>query len=81
MLQDITVEDHLKLLVDLRNYLGKDLTPFEEFMLGGKTYYFSPGGFLYRNDPGSEEEGGYFCGYIDDEVWDSLKNHLERGVA
>ena len=81
MLQDNTVEDHLKLLVDLRNYLGKDFAPFEEFMLGGKTYYFSPGGFLYRKDPGSEEVGGYFCGYVDHEVWDSLKNHLDRVVA
>ena len=26
-------------------------------MLRGKAYYISPGGFLYRKDPGIEEEG------------------------
>jgi hypothetical protein len=46
-------------------------------MLRGKAYYISPGGFLYHKDPGSEEEGGYFCGYLDDEVWE----HLEKGEA
>ena len=29
------------------------LAPYEEFKLGGKTYYFTPGGFLYRKDPGT----------------------------
>jgi hypothetical protein len=28
-----------------------------------------PGGFLYRKDPGAEEVGGFFCGYLTDEVW------------
>jgi hypothetical protein len=32
----------------------------------------SPGGFLHRKAPGGEEEG-YFCGYLDDEVWLYLK--------
>jgi hypothetical protein len=73
MLQDTTPEEHLNLLIYLENYLGKVLASYEEFMLGGKTYYFSPGGFLYRKDSGSEEEGGYFCGYLDDEVWQYLK--------
>ena len=35
----------------------------------GETYYFTPGGFLYRKDPGSEEVGGFFCGYLTDKVW------------
>jgi hypothetical protein len=35
----------------------------------GKTYYFTPGGFLYRKDLGAEEVGGFFCGYLTDEVW------------
>jgi hypothetical protein len=77
MLQDNTPEEHLNLLIDLQNKLGKVLDPYEEFMLRGKAYYISPGGFLYRKDPGSEEEGGYFWGYLDDEVWE----HLEKGEA
>ncbi len=77
MLQDSTAAAHFALLIDLENYLGKPLGSYEEFVLGGKTYYFSPGGFLYRKDPGSEEVGGSFCGYLDDEVWECLKNHLK----
>jgi hypothetical protein len=78
MLQDTTAETHLALLIELENYLGKPLGSYEEFVLGGKTYYFSPGGFLYRKkDPGSEEVGGSFCGYLDGEVWECLKNHLK----
>jgi hypothetical protein len=45
------------------------LAPYEEFAAAGKTYYFTPGGFLYRKDPGTEELGGFFCGYLTDEVW------------
>ena len=26
--------------------------------MGGKSYCFTPGGFLYRKDPGTEEAGG-----------------------
>jgi hypothetical protein len=72
-----TAEDHLNLFIDLQNNLGKILAPYEKFMLSGKIYYFSPGGFLYRKDTGSEEEGGYFCGYLDDEVW----QYLRKGAA
>ncbi len=43
--------------------------PYEEFELDGNIYYFTPGGFLYRKDPGSDEVGGFFCGYLTDEVW------------
>ena len=78
MLQDTTAETHFALLIELENYLGKPLDSYEEFMLGGKTYYFSPGGYLYRRkDPGSEGVRGHFCGYLDDEVWECLKNHLK----
>ncbi len=73
-----TAEDHLDLLIVLQNHLGRALAAYEEFMVGGKTYYLSPGGFLYRKDPGSEE-GGCFCGYLDDEVWHHLKNYLNEG--
>ena len=78
MLPDTTAEAHLDLLIYLENYIGKALGPYEEFMLAGKTYYFSPGGFLYRKGPGSEEAEGYFCGYLDDEVWDCLKTIRKR---
>ena len=48
---------------------GREPGPYEEFTVGGKTYYFIPGGFLYRKDPGSDQVGGFFCGYLTDEVW------------
>ncbi len=82
MLRDTTTaDDHLNLLLELENYLGEALGPYEEFILGGKTYYLSPGGFPYRKDPASEEEGGFFCGYLDDEFWLYLKNHPKKGGA
>ncbi len=74
-----TDNDHLNLLLELENYLGKALAPYEEFVLGGKTYYLSLGGFPHRKEPGSEEEGGFFCGYLDDEFWHHLKNYLKVG--
>ena len=51
------------------NYPEERLAPYKEFEIGAETYYFTPGGFLYRKDPGSEEVGGFFCGYLTDEVW------------
>ncbi|MDQ3303568.1 MAG: hypothetical protein M3518_09510 [Actinomycetota bacterium] len=69
MQQDYVAEGILERLEDLENYPDENLTPYKEFTLGGKTYYFTPGGFLYRKDPGSEEAGGFFCGYLTDEVW------------
>jgi len=35
----------------------------------GELYYFTPGGFLYRRGPGTDEVGGISCGYLGDEVW------------
>jgi len=67
--QDTTAENILERLSDLKNYPNEALAPYEEFTLGGKTYYFTPGGFLYRKEPGSEEVGGSLCGYLTDEVW------------
>ena len=70
MLQrDHTVESILERLGDLENYPEESLAPYKEFTIGGKTYYFTPGGFLYRKDPGTEEVGGFFCGYLTDEAW------------
>jgi hypothetical protein len=70
LLQDITEEQLLLArLSDMENYPDETLAPYEEFPLGGNIYYFTPGGFLYRKDPGTEVLGGFFCGYLTDEVW------------
>jgi hypothetical protein len=70
MLQDVTEEQLLLArLSDMENYPDETLAPYEEFPLGGNIYYFTPGGFLYRKDPGTEVLGGFFCGYLTDEVW------------
>ena len=68
-LPDSTAEGLLKRLSDLENYPDDALAPYEEFNLDGKTYYFTPGGFLYRKDPGTGVLGGFFCGYLIDGVW------------
>ena len=67
--RDATAEELLSRLGDTENYPDEHLAPYQEFRIGPNTYYFTPGGFLYRNDPGSEEVGGFFCGYLTDEVW------------
>jgi hypothetical protein len=67
--RDITAEALLKHLSDLENCPHDALAPYEEFKLDGKTYYFTPGGFLYRKDPATGVLGGFFCGYLTDEVW------------
>ncbi len=69
MPKDTTAENILDRLSDLQNYPEEGLVPYEEFELARKTYYFTPGGFLYRKDPGTEEIGGFFCGYLTDEAW------------
>ena len=66
---DTVAEGILKRLSDLKNNPQETLAPYEEFRAGGKTYYFTPGGFLYRKDHGTEEVGGFFCGYLTDKVW------------
>jgi len=69
MYRDDTAESFLERLSDTKNYPDDTLAPYEEFGVGDSTYYFTPGGFLYRKDPGTEEVGGFFCGYLTDEVW------------
>ena len=69
LLRDVTAEDLLKRLSDLENYPDDALAPYQEFEVGEKPYYFTPGGFLYRKDPGTDEVGGFFCGYLTDEAW------------
>ena len=66
---DTSAEEILRRLGDTDNYPEEYLVPYKEFALNGKTYYFTLGGFLYRRDPGTEEIGGFFCGYLTDEVW------------
>ncbi len=69
MLKDTTAENILDRLSDLEDYPDEALRPYQEFEVGSKTYYFTPGGFLYRKDPWTEETCGFFCGYLSDEVW------------
>jgi hypothetical protein len=75
--RDATAEYILGRLSDLENRPDDTLAPYEEFEVGGKTYYFTPGGFLYRRDPWTEEVGGFFCGYLTDEVW-RYRVHVAR---
>jgi hypothetical protein len=67
--RDATAQALLSRLSDIENYPEEHLAPYQEFKIGANTYYFTPGGFLYRKDPRSEEVGGFFCGYPSDEVW------------
>jgi hypothetical protein len=53
----------------LENNPDETIAPCLEFSVDGKLYYFTPGGFLYRRESGTEELGGVFCGYLPDEVW------------
>jgi len=69
LVQDRIAEDFLEHVTDLENYPYELLVGGEEFTLNARTYYFTPGGFLYRKDPGSERVGGVFCGYLTDRVW------------
>jgi hypothetical protein len=57
-MKDTTAENILDRLGDLENYPHEPVTSYEEFEESGKTYYFTPGGFLYRKDSWTEELGG-----------------------
>ncbi len=68
-LHDPTAQALLERLGNIEHCPEEALSPYKEFNVGGNTYYFMPGGFLYRKDPGTEEVGGFFCGYLTDKVW------------
>ena len=76
--RDTTAERLLEYLSDTQGYPGESLAPYEEFSAGGRIYYFTPGGFLYRKDPGTEAVGGFFCGYLTDEVWHHRTNMAQE---
>ena len=67
--QDITAENILQRPSDLTNHPHEEIVPYREFNVDGKLYYFTPGGFLYRKDPATGALGGFFCGYLTDEIW------------
>ena len=67
--EDRTAQAILERLSDLTNYPEEEIVPYREFNVEGKLYYFTPGGFLYRREPGTEEVGGFFCGYLSSEAW------------
>ena len=85
MQEDATATAILERLSDLENNPTETLAPYETFAVGGEIYYFTPGGFLYRRDPGSDEVGGYFCGYLTDKVWHyritTARSQTRREVA
>jgi hypothetical protein len=68
-MQDATAKEILARFSDLENNPDEIIRPYLEFNVEGKLYYFTPGGFLYRRDPGTQKVGGFFCGYLSDEVW------------
>jgi hypothetical protein len=69
MREDTTAAEILERLTDLENNPEGRLVPYEEFSVKNETYYFTPGGFLYRKDAVTEAVGGFFCGYLADEAW------------
>ena len=56
---DVTAGEILEHFGDLKNYPEEALAPYQEFRVGANTYYFTPGGFLYRKDSGTEEVWRY----------------------
>jgi len=67
--EDPTAKEILARFSDLENNPDEAITPYLEFNVEGNFYHFTPGGFLYRRDSFSEGVGGFFCGYLTDEVW------------
>ncbi len=73
---DKAAEHFLDHSSDLENYPQEPLAPYEEFSLDGKTYYFTPGGLLYRKgEYGSEEVEGRFGRSLTDKLWHYITDH------
>ena len=66
--QDRIAKRVLDRLKAMEKYPEEHLAPYKEFSIGGRTYYFTPGGLLHRKDP-SRKGGGFFCGHLSDRVW------------
>ncbi len=78
--QDTTAKEILARFSDLENNPDEIIRPYREFNVGGKFYYFTPGGFLYRREPGTQEVGGCFCGYLTEDVWHYRTDVEPEGV-
>ena len=77
---DRTAENILARLNDLEGNPDETISPYLEFNVNGQLYYFTPGGFLYRREPGTEEVGGFFCGYLTEEVWRYRTGQQAQGI-
>ena len=67
--QDITAENILQRLSDLTTHPHEEIVPYRKFNVDGKLYYFPPGRVPLPQGPGNGSIGGFFCGYLTDEVW------------
>jgi hypothetical protein len=77
MKQGNKAEDHLRSSLIWRT-TWEMLWPLRGVCAGREDSLREPWGMLHRKGPGSEEGEGYFCGYLDDEVWHHLKNYLKK---
>lgn len=73
--RDTRTENILDYLSDLKNYPEKAPAPYEEFEVGGKSYYFTPGGSLYRQDGQIKEVRSIFFDSLSGELWSHKIDH------
>jgi hypothetical protein len=53
-----TGQSIIERLGDLKSYPNEELPAYEEFSVGHKSYYFTPGGSLYQKERKTKEEAG-----------------------